>query len=625
MCGIAGILGPGATPELVRRMTDAQRHRGPDDEGIVTLATGPGGPDLVLGHRRLAILDLSPAGHQPMQDRVAGNWTVFNGEIFNHLEIRRELGEEFASTCDTETLLRAYARWGHESVHHFRGMFAFAIWDPSKRELFLCRDRLGIKPLYYTQVGPNFLFASEIRALLATGLVPRRLDRQGMNGFLAFGNVPEPGTILQDVRLLPAGHWMRVTPESGVREIRRYWAAPYRDGAESSDGAAPVGEVRRLVHEAVRCRLLSDVPLGAFLSGGIDSSAIVASMARLEHRSIRTFTIHFTEKGFGEGPYAEELAARYHTQHVTEPVSGGDLLARFDEALDAADQPSIDGINTYYVCKLAKESGLTVALCGHGGDELFGGYDNFRLIPRVMGLQAVPGPLRSLMGRAALHGAPARVATRKAASLLRGRLDVHRAYAIARSVFWDEFREELFEDSGGLPPASAYVEATVPAAELANEPFNQVSQFELNFYLRNSLLRDADVFSMIHALELRVPLLDHRLVEYVAPLPGRLKAAPGEPKRLLVEAMGEDLPDEISRRRKQGFVIPYEVWMRGPLRPRLEDVLSSSELCHVAGLRPRRVAQVWEDFLQGSRGLNMQHPLALYVLLRWCSQHGITA
>ena len=412
MCGIAGILGPDISVDQVRRMVDAQRHRGPDDLGIEMLPTGQPGIQLGLGHTRLSILDLSPAGHQPMRDPGSGRWVVYNGEIYNHLEIRRELGGEYRSTCDTETLLAAFGRWGRGCVERFRGMFAFAIWDPSEQELFLCRDRLGIKPLYYVQVGPQFLFASELRAILETGLVDRKLDRDGLDGYLAFGTVPEPLTIIRGIRLLPAGCWMRVSPGGGIREIRRYWSPPYSCSASSSgDERQPAeglaADFRQIFDEAVECRLLSDVPLGVFLSGGIDSSAIVAALGHKKHHDVRTLTLDFTEEGFGEGPFAEIVAARFKTRHQTQRVTPETLLAGFDDALEACDQPSIDGINTYTVCRLARESGLTVALCGHGGDELFGGYDNFRLIPRVLGFGTVPRPLRHLMGRAIRALAPA--------------------------------------------------------------------------------------------------------------------------------------------------------------------------------------------------------------------------
>jgi asparagine synthase (glutamine-hydrolysing) len=628
LCGIAGILGPDARLQLVGRMSDAQRHRGPDDQGAVLLPAGVGDLRLALGHRRLAILDLSPAGHQPMEDPATGAWIVFNGEVYNHQELRRDLDGQYRSTGDTETLLKAFGRWGPDAIGRLRGMFAFAIWDPTARELFLCRDRLGIKPLYFAQAGRNFLFASELRAILSTGLVPRKVDPVGLNGFLAFGHVPEPGTIIQGIHLLPAGHWIRVSPERGIIEARRYWSPPFRsrggDARRARAGGPPEVAVRRLISEAVKYRLISDVPLGAFLSGGIDSSAIVAAMARLDHRDIRTFTLDFTEPGYGEGAYAERLAERFETRHVTESVSANALLTGFDEALDAADQPSIDGVNVYNLCKLAKASGLSVALCGHGGDELFGGYNTFRLIPRALGLATVPAPFRSLAGRMVRHGMPIRVATRKASSLLSGSLDAHEIYALARSVFWDDFRGVLLERPGDLVPGAEFVRATVSRAELADDPHNMVSQFELGFYLRNSLLRDADVHSMAHAMELRVPLIDHKLVEHVAPLPGYLKAASRPPKRLLVDAMGEDLPAEIGLRRKQGFVIPYEVWMRGVLKPTLDEVLTSPDRSRAVGLRPREVAGIWAKFLQGERSQNMQHPLALFVLLRWCSQHKVT-
>ncbi|HYT90969.1 MAG TPA: asparagine synthase (glutamine-hydrolyzing) [Gemmataceae bacterium] len=625
MCGIAGILGPSASSELAGLMAQAQRHRGPDDEGIQVLPTGLPGVALALGQRRLSILDLSPAGHQPMHDPASGLWTVYNGEIYNHLDLRQELGGEYRSTCDTETLLRAVGRWGRQAVQRFRGMFAFAVWDPSRRELWLCRDRLGIKPLYYAQVGPNFLFASELRALLTTGLVERRLDPDGLNGYLAFGAVQEPATIIRGVRLLPAGHWLRVSPGDRVGEPERYWAPPFRNQEAGTNGAEPAERVGKLVEEAVGCRLLSDVPLGAFLSGGIDSGVIVAAMARREHKAIRTFTLHFTEKGYGEGPYAERLAALYRTEHTTEQVSANDLLAHFDEALEAADQPSTDVVNSYYVCKLARRSGLKVALCGHGGDELFGGYDNFRLIPRILRFRAIPRPLRRLVGCAIRGLAPVRVATRKAASLLRSRAGIYEAYALARSMFWDETRAELLEDPRQLTPGADVVRAAVGPTDLAPDAVNQVSQLELCSYMRNTLLRDADVCSMAHGLEVRVPLIDHRLVEYVARLPGRLKVGGVAPKRLLVRAMKGALPVEIHTRRKQGFVIPYELWIRGALKQRFDEILTPESPARSAGLRPVQVGRVWRQFLDGYRGVNMQHPLALYVLLRWCAQHGVTA
>ena len=347
-------------------------------------------------------------------------------------------------------------------------------------------------------------------------------------------------------------------------------------------------------------------------------------MALSNHKIIRTLTLHFAEAGYGEGPYAEQLAARYRTQHTTRPMASDDLLARFDAALDAADQPSIDGINTYTVCELAKQSGLTVALCGHGGDELFGGYDNFRLIPRVLGFGAVPQPLRNLMGRAIRNWAPPRVSAQKAASLLMSGVGVHETYALARGVFWDDLRAGLLDPALELTPASEFVEACVPSGELAGDPINQVSQLELCFYMRNSLLRDTDVHSMAHGLEVRLPLLDHRLVEFVASLPGALKASGAVPKPLLIRALGDALPPEMVRRRKQGFVIPYAVWMRTALRSRLDEVLTDRGLARAIGLRPEQVARIWSDFLRGSRRINMQHPLALYVLMRWCNRHGIT-
>jgi asparagine synthase (glutamine-hydrolysing) len=625
MCGIAGIVGPDASPEILARMIGAEQHRGPDDQGMELLPSGIAGTRVGLGHCRLAILDLSPAGHQPMQDPASGLWTVFNGEIFNHLDLRRELGGEYRSTCDTETLLCAIDRWGTGAIDRFRGMFAFAVWDGRRGELLLCRDRMGIKPLYYAELGGNLVFASELRAVLASGLCPRKLDSEAVHTYLAFGAVQEPRTIVRGVRLLEAGHWMRVSVQTGRRESRRYWSPPFRSEPQPTSTAKLIENIGDHVTDAVRCRLLSDVPLGAFLSGGIDSSAVVACMARAKHRKIRTLTLHFEEQGYGEGAYAELVARRYQTEHTTENVRAQDLLARFNPGLDAADQPSIDGINTYYVCEVAKRSGLTVALCGHGGDELFGGYDNFRLLPRVLRFRMMPRMARHALAGATRRWAPARVATRKAASLLDTEPDIYNSYAIARSIFLDDARSRLLDDSVPAVRAADVIRAAVPPGELAADPVNQVSQLELSVYMRNTLLRDTDACSMAHALEVRVPLLDHRLIECVAPLHGRLKVAGRPPKRLLVRALGDALPPEVHLRRKQGFVIPYQLWMRNELRPCIDAVLGDARQLQSIGLRPERVKRVWDRFLGADRSVNMQHPLALYALARWCARNSVTA
>ena len=404
MCGIAGIIAPAErlSHGAVEKMVSRQRHRGPDDYGIETIAAGAG--VCMLGSCRLAIIDLSPAGHMPMADHETGNWLVYNGEIYNFRDLRQELensGERFYSGTDTEVILKAYRHWGSDCVQRFRGMFAFALWDHARQELFLVRDRLGKKPLYYYQNAATgiFLFASEVRALLASGLVERHLNPSALGAFLFNGFVVSPQTMIKDLRSLLPGYCMRVGCQGNIITMRRYWSLP------TEDKIAPPNpqwqeEIRAELAQAVKLRLVSDVPLGAFLSGGLDSSAIVALMAQ-SAGEVRTFSITFDESAYDESPFSRWVAHRFGTVHSEIRLDKESFQSQWQDALLAMDQPTFDGINTYCVARAAKESGLTVALSGLGADELFGGYPFFRSIPWLfrMGLvtNALPQVLRRLI------------------------------------------------------------------------------------------------------------------------------------------------------------------------------------------------------------------------------------
>ena len=638
MCGIFGIIGQncGVAPEVLERATQSLAHRGPDDSGTVLLRESiPCPVEVGLGNRRLAILDLSPDGHQPMHDAETGNWIVYNGEIYNFRDVRAELvqaGAKFVSRSDTEVLLRAYARWGEECLAKFRGMFAFALWDARRHCLFLARDPMGIKPLYYAQPGSYFLFASEVRTLLGTGLVPRRLDPAGLVNYLAFGSAYDPLTLVEGVHALPPGSTL--TWEGGTLRQSRYWdlVADNRPGdfpiSPSSENERQVSaQLQPVLEAAVRLQLVSDVPVGVFLSGGIDSSALVSILSR-GGVTPSTFSIVFRESEFSEAEHSRAVAAKFHTDHHEISVSQSDVLAAIPDALGAMDLPTMDGINTFFVSREARRAGVKVALSGLGGDEIFAGYSSFRTVPRMERFARfwnhVPGSVRGPLASAFVALSPENDQNRKLASLARGNGRMLHPYFLSRMLFTPAQQNLLF-------PLGAQVAATASASLNLNlehsrllDPINRVSYLESRCYMLNTLLRDADFMSMSQGLEVRVPLIDHQLAKAVLALPGRWKLN-GTPKKLLVGALAGSLPDEIIHRPKRGFTLPFERWMRQELCSEVEPVLSAKRIGDgpLGGLlEGRQVQQTWNDFLRGR--VSWSRPWSLYVLQRWCELHSVS-
>jgi asparagine synthase (glutamine-hydrolysing) len=624
MCGIFGIIGKrsSAIAGALHLGTRALAHRGPDDEGteLLTLASDPC-TCVGLGSRRLAILDLSPAGHQPMYDPDTGNWLVFNGEIYNFQELRLELeklGHRFASSGDTEVLLRAYGQWGEACLQRLVGMFAFAVWDSRQERLFLARDRLGEKPLYYYE-GPGLLiFASELRSLLATGLPARRLDKVGLASFLAFGAVQDPLTIIEGVRSLPSGH--ALTWQNGRCRTQTYWdlaEVASRPPATGSREEAVEGIRQRLL-QSVSQRLVSDVPLGVFLSGGVDSSSLVALASEVSSKTVETFSVVFGADEFCEAAYSDRVARTFGCHHHQIELTDAQLLAGIPKALDAMDQPSIDGVNTYVVSRATKEAGVTVALSGLGGDELFAGYTNFRSVPKMMRIRRYAGwlaPLGKGLGRL-LAGEQ----TNRFAKALAFAADCYygdHPYFVSRALFLPRAVHALFPNATLENGNLAMAWNLRPVAESVREldPINQVAALEGSTYMANMLLRDTDCMSMAHALEVRTPLLHHPLWEYVLPLAGSLKLDPHLPKPLLLRAAGRRLPEEIYLRRKMGFTLPFELWMRNGLRADLERELLDSRPDERFPLNARHVASVWKAFLAGKT--TWSRPWALFVLKQW--------
>src|ERR1700722_1189121 len=545
MCGIFGIVARNAQvpADVLERATASLAHRGPDDSGTVIVRdSAPEPVEIGLGNRRLAILDLTPLGHQPMHDPETGNWIVHNGEIYNYRDVRRELdqsGTKFTSHSDTEVLLKAYARWGEACLTKFRGMFAFALWDAHQHRLFVARDPMGIKPLYYAQSGAYFLFASEVRTLLGTGLIPRRLDQAGLLNYLAFGSACDPLTLVEGIHALPAGH--SLTWQSGTVRQSCYWDL-VDDGtaidSATSDVSPDAAEYRNsastlqpMLEEAVRLQLVSDVPVGVFLSGGINSSALVSILSR-GGVTPATFSIVFREAEFSEGEFSRAIAQRFHTDHHEITVSQSDLLAAIPDALRAMDLPTMDGVNTFFVSRETRRAGVKVVLSGLGGDEVFAGYSSFHAVPRMESFarfwKHVPHLLRDSTASVFAAVAPESDKSRKLISLATDNGRLMHPYFLSRMLFTAQQRDLLSPSMDGTAiDASTRTQRESLERTASLDPVNRVSYLESRCYMLNTLLRDADFMSMSQGLEVRVPLIDHQLAKQVLALPGKWKLKAG--------------------------------------------------------------------------------------------------
>lgn len=630
MCGIAGIFGPGRLDlheHAVGRMNDAMAHRGPDAQGIWR------GPDIVLGHRRLSIIDPNEGSHQPFHDGDGRYTIVFNGEIYNYRELRRELeatsglghGRGFRTASDTEVLLRAYEAWGASCLDRLEGMFAFAIWDRDRNELFLARDRMGIKPLYLYRSGGTCIFASELRALLASGMVPRRLDADAVVDFLRYQTVHGPNTMIKDIRMLRPGYWMKFTAGEVV-EHRWYDPTQAAIRQRSMRSLEEVrGEVRQRLARAVEKRMVADVPFGAFLSGGIDSSAIVGLMAEVSSAPVHTFSIGFDEERFSEERFAGLVARKFRTEHTPIRLGPMDMLRELPHALAAMDHPSADGPNTYVVSKVTKQAGISMALSGLGGDEVFAGYPVFTRtlsLRRHQWITRTPPALRMWLARAINAARPGTTSVKLGELLRAGSFSVEETYPISRLVRSDAEIMALIRTSH-LPANAVTVEMEQRISRDRGSELpllSQVSLGELGTYLPDVLLRDTDQMSMAHALEVRVPFLDHDLVEFVLSVEDDLKF-PHTPKELLVRSLGDLLPPEIVHRPKMGFVLPWELWMRAELRDLCEERLTY--LGGMSMFRSDAVARLWERFLAADRRVSWSRLWSLVVLADWLQRNAI--
>jgi asparagine synthase (glutamine-hydrolysing) len=603
MCGIFGFVGPQTVAESidVAEIARSLRHRGPDACGAFRAING----DLacVFAHTRLAIIDLSDAGRQPMTSDDQRYTLVFNGEIYNFRTLRQELeqsGVRFKSHTDSEVVLQAYAAWGSKCVSRFRGIFAFAIWDQHARSLFLARDQLGVKPLYYTQAQGGLIFSSEIRTLMRSRLVERRISQAGLASYLTYGSVQDPLTILDRVVSLLPGHWLRYTGNAPSSE--EYWTLrPGGDPPATFEEA--VERIRPVLRESVAMQLVADVPVGVFLSGGVDSSALVALASESSTKPIRTFNVTFDEVAYDERQHAAAIANRFGCEHNSVYLPADRAVREFDDYIAALDQPSADGVNTFFVAKAAREAGLSVALSGTGGDEIFAGYPNFRKFGRLLTFGKMTRPLSPLL-KASLRGS---IRAKKLAAVSANGGDAAETYAVLRSMFSSEEVAALV----GVEPLPDEIAVDV------TDSVNAYSRLETTRYLRNTLLRDTDVMSMAHSLEVRVPLLDPSLVTSVFAIPGRMKIARSMNKPLLMRACNS-LPAHIGRRKKMGFTLPMDVWFRGPLRARMQRVVDESSIWGFAGVR-----RLWEAYLAGSPAVTWSRIWTVVAAVEWMKKNEI--
>jgi len=638
MCGIFGMIGRNARvpADVLERATKSLAHRGPDDSGTVILRDNAREDvEIGLGNRRLAILDLSPQGHQPMNDPATGNWIVYNGEVYNFREVRAKLeqaGLYFRSNSDTEVILKAYGHWGEKCLHEFRGMFAFAIWDAQRHRLFVARDPMGVKPLYFYHSDQSFIFSSEVRTLLGTGLVPRAVDYAGLVNYSTFGSLYDPNTLVEGVNALPPGCYL--TWEEGQVKQEQYWDLVGPSPGVGCDHACGAAENRReaeteiaeMLDESVRMQLVSDVPVGVFLSGGIDSSSLVGVLSRNGVRP-STFSIVFREEDYSETEYSRAVAHHFHTDHHEITVTQSDFFAAITPAIQAMDLPTIDGINTYFVSERTRGAGVKVVLSGLGGDEMFAGYSSFRIVPRMerfaSALDHVPGAIRLPLANMFAALAPSSDQNRKLSALGRNGGGVVHPYFLSRMLFTPEQQGGLLLEM--MTNSAAFLRAEKPLTDCLSraqslDPVNRVSYLESRCYMLNTLLRDSDFMSMAHGLEVRVPLIDHQLARRILALPGSWKLDSETPKPLLVRALGGQLPEKIVHRRKRGFTLPFEHWLRDALRPVVEESLRKIGDGVLGTLINERAARgVWQDFLEGRT--TWSRPWSLYVLQSWCQQH----
>lgn len=604
MCGINGIFSFKSALadayQSITKMNDSIAHRGPDSEGIFEK------DNIILGHRRLSIIDISTISNQPLFGLENRYVLVFNGEIYNYKELKTKINFPYKTNSDSEIIIAAYHKWGYECVNHFNGMFAFAIWDNLEKKLFIARDRVGIKPLYFYNDNDLFIFSSQIKGILSSEKVDIKLNTKQLSNFLKFQTIYTPDTILENINLLEAGSTLTIN-KSGIKK-NKYWELNSSSNNLSTQKYTEITtNIRDLLTNAVEKRMVADVPFGAFLSGGIDSSLMVALMAQTSTQPINTFNINFAEKEYSEAKYAEKIAKKYNTNHHEINLTPTDLLDDIETALNYMDSPSADGINTYVVSKHTRKHNIKMAISGLGGDELFAGYPQFKqmyALNKIRFFDNIPITIRSSIARI-ISKSTSKAEIEKIANWLTSKKwDINNLYPTFRQQLSDIEVEKLL-NKPIIQNISYFDKSTM---------LNNMSVNEINTYLQHILLRDSDQMSMASSLEVRVPFMDHELIEYVLSIPDKYKY-PSKPKKLLIESFPDILTSEIVNRKKMGFVFPWNSWLKNDLFDFIE--INLKELENYPEFNIGEINNLWQRFINDDKRVYWTQIWGLVVLGHW--------
>ncbi len=620
MCGITGILNLDKNKPVdeasIRKMAASIIHRGPDDEGFYI------NQNVGFGFRRLSIIDLS-TGHQPISNEDGTIWIIFNGEVYNYPELRKSLisrGHQFKTKTDTETIVHLYEEYGKDCVQHLRGMFAFAIWDDNKKQLFCARDRFGIKPFFYYIDFDRFVFGSEIKTILNAGKVNQDLDFAALDSYLTYKYITDDRTIYQSIKKLKAGHTLEISWKGNQPDFRiqKYWDLHCQpDNSKTELQWCEALEI--ILSDAVQMRLISDVPLGAFLSGGIDSSVVVALMAQHSSKPVKTFSIGFPEKEFNELPYAREVSKKYGTEHyeqIVEPESVSllpKLVATYDEPFADA-----SAIPTYYVSKFAREH-VTVVLSGDGGDELFAGYNTYPRLSRLHKYNRLPHVFNKAFWGAVHEVIPNKIKGKRASY----HLSKHRKEVGAYFALWMQserkrlYHPELWDSLNGTT-AENYKKMLLQDANGADFLF-KMQALDIKTYMVDDILTKVDRASMMNSLEARVPILDHKVAELSARIPSKFKLKGNQKKYIFKKAFGKYLPDSVLNHKKQGFSVPMKMWFKDSLKEYVNDRLNAQNTSLSYYLNMKYVQQIVDDHHKGMRDMN-EKIWSLIFLDAWLEQ-----
>jgi asparagine synthase (glutamine-hydrolysing) len=620
MCGLAGIASTKIDQSLVlstEQMVATIGHRGPDSSGVKNLG------NCVLGNTRLAIVDLSERGRQPLCNEDATVWITYNGECYNAEEYRQYLiqrGHKLKSRTDTEIILHMYEEFGDHFAGRLRGMFAFAIWDTCSKKLLVVRDRLGIKPLYYSLTKESIVFGSEIKALLASGLVPRKLSRVGVSAFLQLGHVPPPCTAIQGVTPLEPGHvgiW-----QDGNWQTTAYWTLPLSDGSAQQNPATIADELRDILLESSKSQLMADVPIALFLSGGVDSAVIGALMRKVGAEQLTALTIGFQEESFDESKSSRRTAELLGVSHRVIKMPASRMKESLDHALWAMDQPTIDGLNAYWISRAAAQEGFKVAISGQGGDELFGGYDSIAWFKRFSGIANCLKRFPASFGEKLLDHQDLPFRWRKLSYLVGSDDPFVGAQLAVRLLFLNKDVHQLLNSAltfeGTAFDPKQYL-SEIAELSMGRDLSERTAFLDFPAHLEARLLRDGDAMSMAHSLEVRPVLLDHRVVDFVLSLPSHIRL---RNKRLLLEATRDCMPlelfKELELRPKRTFTFPFTRWLNGELRPVIEETFRAERLSSSGILQPNAVAKLWHRYIEEPKAIGWSRLWCVFVLARWC-------